>query len=351
MKKEKRTRSPISLAERGWLPDWLIRWGIKRLCKKRLQNEQAEDVESSSEQFARLFEALCQSPIAIDTEAANEQHYELPEAFFGLVLGTHRKYSSCYFESEDSLDQAEERSLAISAERAQLQDGLRILELGCGWGSLTLWMATQYPNAQITAVSNSHSQRAYIEQRAAALSLLNIEVITEDVNVLSLPHQHYDRVVSIEMLEHVRNYQQIFYRISQWLKPDGIFWCHVFCHRYTMYAFEDRGPSDWMSRYFFTGGLMPAAQTFLYFQDDLQIDRQWLWSGRHYAKTAHAWLENMDAHKTQIMPIFRDVYADEAMTWWHRWRIFFMACEELFGFRDGNEWLVAHYRFINRVTK
>ncbi|TCB04931.1 class I SAM-dependent methyltransferase, partial [Acinetobacter sp. ANC 4641] len=258
---------------------------------------------------------------------------------------------ACYFPNETTtLDQAENYSLQLYSQRAQLKDGQTILELGCGWGSFTLWMAERYPNAHITAVSNSKTQRKHILEQAKVLGLTNIDVLTCDVNVLELTSNHFDRVVSVEMFEHVRNYQQLFEKIHGWLKADGLLWCHIFCHRFLHYPFEIKSEYDWMSRYFFTGGLMPSASTFLHFQEHLELSQHWQWSGQHYEKTANAWLSNMDAQETELRPIFEQVYGKDADAWWQRWRIFFMACAELFGFEQGQEWVIGHFLFQNKSS-
>ncbi len=336
----------ITLAEQKILPDALVRFGIRQLLKQRLRDEHANDSESQNLRYRQLLDELRRSPIAIQTDAANEQHYEVPAEFFRFVLGKHLKYSSCYWDQQTkNLDQAEERMLDLYLQRAELRENHEILELGCGWGSLTLWMAHRFPNSRITAVSNSASQREFIQQRAKALELSNIEVITCDVNRLSLDRT-FDRIVSVEMFEHMRNYENLLTRISDWLKEDGKLFVHIFCHRYLAYPFETEGDDNWMGRYFFTGGLMPARDTLLHFQKHLRLESQWDLSGSHYQKTAEAWLQNMDRRQNEIQKLFSDTYGDiEAKLWMQRWRIFFMACAELFGYHHGNEWMVAHYRF------
>ena len=339
---------PIDLAEKGRAPDWAIRAGIRQLLKRRLANEFDRDVERAARRASELIDELAQSAVAVETDAANEQHYEVPAAFYQLALGRRLKYSSGYWPAGvDGLDAAEEAMLEASCEHAELADGQRILELGCGWGSLTLWMAQAYPNARITAVSNSSSQREHIQARASELGLDNVEILTRDVNVLELD-ERFDRVVSVEMFEHIRNYRVLLGRIGRWLKPDGKLFVHIFCHRYLVYPFETEGEGNWMGRYFFTGGLMPSADTLLHFQDDVALEERKLYSGTHYARTARAWLENMDARKSKVGEVMRSAYGDAADLWQQRWRMFFMACEELFDYDDGNAWLVAHYRFRRR---
>lgn len=335
----------IDWCERGYIPDVLTRLGIRRLCAQRLREEYAGDFEARQRQ---RIEALRQSPIAIETEAANTQHYEVPARFFELTLGRHLKYSSCFYPTgRESLDEAEAAMLALYGERAELADGQHILELGCGWGSLTLWMAERYPNARITAVSNSHSQRAFIEARAAARQLHNVRVLTCDVNQLELEAAQFDRCVSIEMFEHMRNYQTLLARIAHWLKPTGKLFVHIFCHRELAYPFETEGEDNWMGRYFFTGGLMPAFDTFRQFNQHLRIEQDWRVNGSHYERTSNHWLALTDRHKSEILALFRQTYGPaDAYRWWQRWRMFYMACAELFGYRGGEEWLVGHYRFV-----
>ena len=338
--------SMIELCERGLLPDALTRYGIRRLCERRLQEEGNARPELAQARFAGLLRELSESPIAIETAAANAQHYELPTRFFQLCLGARLKYSSCYYASGDeSLDQAEEAMLALYGERAQLADGQRILELGCGWGSLSLWMAQRYPNARITAVSNSATQRAHIEAACRLRGLGNVQVLTCDVNALELEARAFDRCVSIEMFEHMRNYDTLFARIARWLADDGKLFVHIFCHRTLMYPFETAGEDNWMGRHFFTGGLMPSADTLLHFQQHLGLEQRWLLPGTHYQRTANHWLARQDANKAEVMAVLREAYGDQAGRWHQRWRMFWMACAELFGYDGGSEWLVGHYRF------
>lgn len=340
----------IDLAERGWIPDTFIRYGIRRLCGSRLKDEQRLLTTSPGDLRQTRFDDLRQSAIAIETAAANEQHYEIPAQFYQYALGPHLKYSACLWEDgTQDLGAAEAAMLALYCERAQLEDGQDILELGCGWGSLTLWMAAHYPNARITAVSNSHSQKQHIDAMAQARQLNNIRVITCDVNELSLDPNTFDRAVSIEMFEHVRNYEQLLSRLSQWLRPNGELFVHIFCHRHLIYPFETEGEDNWMGRYFFTGGQMPALDTFAHFNQHLQVTEQWFLDGTHYEKTAQAWLDNMDKHRDAIRTLFLQTYGEnDADRWVQRWRMFFMSCAELFGYADGSEWGVGHYRFCQR---
>jgi len=336
----------IDLCERGLLPDVLTRAGMRRLMAARLAAEGSGDTEEVFGRFRQRLDELRESPVAIETDKANEQHYELPAGFFRAVLGPQLKYSCCYYAPGDAdLAAAEERMLALTGERAELADGQRILELGCGWGSLTLWMARRYPGSEITAVSNSSSQREYIMEQARQRGLANVRVITADANDFTIS-ERFDRVVSVEMFEHMRNYATLMERIAGWLRPGGKLFVHIFCHHSLMYPFAVEDESDWMSKWFFTGGLMPAASTLLCFQEALQIEDQWRVCGTHYQKTSEAWLARMDANRAAIMPVLIAAYGeDEARLWFNRWRMFFMAVAELFGYAGGGEWYVAHYRF------
>jgi len=342
--------SLIDLAERGLLPDPLIRLGMRRLCAQRLREERAPNVEQAHARLRSGLATLRESAVAIETTAANEQHYELPPRFFELCLGPRLKYSSCYFPNGDeSLAEGEEAMLALYAERADLADGQTILELGCGWGSLTLWMAERYPQSRIIAVSNSASQREFIENRCRARKFDNVRVITEDINRLELPEATFDRCVSVEMFEHVRNYEALLARIAGWLKPDAKLFVHIFCHRQVQYSFEVEGEGNWMGRYFFTGGQMPSFLTLLHFPMHFAVEDSWQVSGRHYQRSAELWLQQQDAARHEVLAVLRGAYGDAAPIWHQRWRMFWMACAELFGYDHGNEWIVGHYRFTRRA--
>ena len=341
-------RSLIELVENGRIPDLLTRAGIRLLLLQRLREQAQEGPDQEWQAMMTFVEEMRQSPIALHTQEANEQHYELPPRFFELVLGPHLKYSCCHFpEGVKELGHAEASMLALTCERAQLQDGQQILELGCGWGSLSLWMAKHYPNSSILAVSNSRPQREFIESRAQELGLTNLSVQTCDMNDFTT-EQRFDRVVSVEMFEHMRNWQSLLERISDWLKPEGKLFIHIFSHRRYAYAFSSEGDSNWMGRYFFTGGIMPSNDLLLYFQKDLLLEQHWVLSGVHYQRTADAWLQMMDSQKGEILQTFRETYGKDADVWFQRWRMFFLATSEVWGFRGGNEWLISHYLFNNR---
>lgn len=337
------------LTERGILPDAMLRQGIRFLLKSRLDEIRVQDCESMGQHEQFFISMMNDSPIALLADKANEQHYEVSAEFFQTVLGDRLKYSCGLWSNNcETLDQSEINALQQTAEHAELEDGQDVLELGCGWGSLTLWMAEQYPQSQITAVSNSQSQGNFIQQRANELNLHNIKVITADMNDFEAPEQ-YDRIVSVEMFEHMRNYSELYKRISDWLLPDGKFFKHIFVNRATPYLFEDKQNNDWMSRHFFSGGMMPSDSLPLNFQDHLKIDKRWRWDGRHYEKTSNAWLQKMDANKASLWPLFEKTYGqDFASVWWQRWRLFFMACAELFGYDKGQQWWVSHYLFSKR---
>lgn len=344
----------IQCCERGWVPDRLVRAGMRKFMRLRLTDEGLDNGELRSRRANALLDELRASPIAIETDAANTQHYELPPAFFEAHLGPQLKYScALYPTGTETLAQAEEAMFECYAERAGLADGQCILDLGCGWGSLALWMAKRYPNARIVGLSNSQGQRRWIESRAAERGLTNLSVHTGnivDFEFAEMPEGgRFDRVVSIEMFEHMKNYGLLLAKIARWMRADAVLFVHIFVHRTLSYHFKVDDGTDWMSKYFFTGGTMPSEALLLHFQDDLRVTRQWWVSGEHYARTADHWLANLDAARGRLMPVFMQTYGErQAAVWFQRWRMFYLAVSILFGYAGGNEWGVAHYRFTKR---
>ena len=340
------TTAGIRLAESGRVPDSLIRVGMRRAIAARASSL---DRGEPSRKLA-VIDSLGTGPVTEQPEMANEQHYEVPAALFELMLGPRLKYSSCLWdESTDSLPAAEEAMLHLTSRRAGLVDGQRVLELGCGWGSLTLWTAEHFPNSHITAITNSTSQAAFVNARAADRGLAGIHVEVADVAHFST-ERRFDRLVSVEMLEHVRNYRELFARMAGWLEPDGRAFVHVFAHATTPYLYEDRGPADWMAREFFSGGVMPSHDLFSHFGEDIRVDESWRLSGRHYHKTLEAWLERLDNHRDAARQIMSGAGDPHSARTVQRWRMFLMACSELFKYRSGDPWGVSHYVLRPSVT-
>lgn len=336
----------LDLAEAGWIPDALVRIGIRRMLEERLAQQDVGDPGARAEAFTRFLGQVRASPVAVATDEANHQHYEVPAGFFQLMLGPRLKYSSCCWpEGVGDLAAAEEAMLELTCRRARLGDARRILELGCGWGSLTLWMAERYPDASITAVSNSTGQRRHIEAECARRGLANVRVVTADMNTFAAEGT-FDRVVSVEMFEHMRGYPELMRRIASWLEPGGLLFVHIFCHREFAYFYEPAGPGDWMAREFFTGGTMPSNDLLLHFQEDLVLDERWSLGGAHYARTLEEWLLRLDARRQEALDVFAGNFdAAGAARQVQRWRLFLLACAELFAYRGGREWFVSHYLF------
>ncbi len=338
----------LRMAEAGVFPDLILRSGTRHLLRRRLRESVSGSLEARTREQSALMDRLSAGPIAIAVAAANEQHYEVPAPFFELVLGPRLKYSCCHWDDRTSdLAAAEEAMLALTARRAKVEDGMRILDLGCGWGSFSLWAAERFPNAQILAVSNSRIQRTFIEGRAAERTLPNLRVQTADINDFQ-PDEQFDRLVSVEMMEHVRNHRALFERIAGWLAPGGLAFSHIFCHRSHAYTYEHRDPSDWMAKNFFTGGMMPSEGMFNRYQDDLVIRERWRVNGSHYHRTCDAWLDRLDQNRDSALQILADGYGSDASRWFHRWRLFFIACSELFAYHGGEEWFVSHYLWEKR---
>jgi len=344
----------IDLCEKGYFPDVLTRYGMRKLIRTRLEGPENQDGEARSRAFEQFMRDLRSSPIAIETKAANQQHYEVPAEFFHLHLGPQLKYSCCLYPTgNETLAEAEQHMLELYAKRAGLVDGMRILDLGCGWGSLSTWLAKKYPNSQIVGLSNSNGQREFINHRAKERGLGNLTIHTGNVAEFDFSAEQlgggFDRVMSIEMFEHMKNYELLMAKIARWLKPGGKLFVHIFIHKVLAYHYEDKEDADWMTRYFFLGGTMPSENLLLQFQDDLKIENQWYVDGRHYEKTSNHWLAGMDAKKPEILAIFKKAYGEkDAAIWVQRWRMFYMAVAEFFGIERGNEWGVGHYLFVKR---
>ena len=335
----------ISLAEHGMVPDLAMKFFIRRLLRQRIREIGNSPDVDPNELFAQKLKA-CE--IAEFTKEANEQHYEVPPEFFRLVLGSRLKYSSCFYEGgARTLNDAEDAMLELYEQRANIKNGDSVLDLGCGWGSFSLWIAKRCPDSMVTAVSNSAQQGQFIREEAKKQGLKNLEVHTADMNWFT-PERVYDRIISVEMFEHMRNYEQLFEKVASWLKPDGSLFLHVFSHQKFPYFFETDGDDNWMGRYFFTGGIMPAHDLYKQYAHHLRVHQSWFVNGKNYGQTAMHWLENMDLHRERVEEMFQFVYGDQrlAKIWFSRWRIFFLSCAELFNYNDGKEWDVSHFYFV-----
>ncbi len=339
----------IKLAEQGLLPDLLIRQGIRLRHARVLQGLCTKEASLDLDQKKALIREMDSCPIAVVPDLANVQHYEVPPGFFRLMLGPAMKYSCCLFQDKpgpgDDLGAAEEAMLCLVSRRAGLENGMNVLDLGCGWGSLSLWLARKHPDSKIMAVSNAQNQVDYINRKAAEDSLRNLQARRADMNDFH-PRVLFDRIVSVEMFEHMRNWRRLLKRIAGWLTPSGAVFVHVFAHEKYAYFFK-QGPGDWMGRHFFSGGMMPSDDLMLYFQDQLRLEGHWRINGLHYARTLEAWLRTLDSNSRDALKVLDNAlprdFRDSGQVLLQRWRIFLMACSELFAWNRGNSWFVSHY--------
>ncbi len=331
----------------GLVPEFVVRLGIRNMLAQKTRELGSGNPAQRKRDFV---EELRHSPVAVSTDSANKQHYEVPASFYEMILGSNMKYSCALWQDNDSLDSAENRMLAETCERAQINDGQRVLDLGCGWGAFSLFAAAKYPGSTFIAISNSNSQRESIMRRAELRGIRNLTVLTRNVAELTESffgeNERFDRIVSVEMFEHMKNYERLLQTLSCWLKADGKLFVHIFTHVEHPYHFDSSDQNDWLTKYFFTGGTMPSHDLLSHFNKDLKIEKDWKVNGKHYQKTAEAWLENMSSNRERILPILADTYGEaQAKRWWIYWRLFFLACAELWGYRQGEEWIVSHYLF------
>ena len=341
-------RLALQIVEKNVVPDFIVRNGIRHLLSKRAVESTPKSGTEFYEKLQSFVQELKGMPVAVQTDAANEQHYEVPTEYFTDVLGKYRKYSCCLYTKKGmTLEEAEVEMLELCCQRARLENGQAILELGCGWGSLSLYMAEKYPKSSILAVSNSKTQKKYIDEMAASKGLKNLTVMTADVVHFTTDKKRFDRVVSVEMFEHMKNYQELLKRISSWLKPGGLLFVHIFVHKKGLpYHYLVESEEDWMTKYFFAGGTMPSSDLLLHFQDDVSIQEQWYVNGIHYSKTLEDWLVRHDTSKSKVMHLFQETYGkDQALKWFVYWRLFYLACSELFAYEGGERWGVCHYLF------
>ena len=331
------------LLARGLIPDWILRRGVRSQGKERLNMMNKVD---STKEYSKFINEASTGNIAVNTDDANNHHYEVDSEFFKYCLGKNLKYSCCFWDENTlDLDAAEDNMLEIYSKRAEITDGMNILDIGCGWGSLSLFLAQKYPKSEITGVSNSSSQKIFIDSVASERNISNLNIITRDINDFRT-EEKYDRILSIEMFEHTKNTKKLMNLINDWLNPNGLFFMHVFAHKENPYYFDRDQKNAWMAKYFFTGGMMPNHNLFKDLKSNLEYQKSWILSGEHYERTSNAWLDKMDQNKSKILSLFeRSNSSSVAKRKFHFWRLFYIACAEIFGYDNGNEWVVSHHLF------